>query len=398
MAFKVETTQQVAFDSVELMMAHVELEKKNTARISVTGLLSEGAEFRDDECFGKGDYALKFNSSALDDLCRLLNLYSPMLEQLERPGLASEVLNDRIHSKALQDKLNNTEFVFDEPSKTILGVVSKSYVGYSNLDFLNDVCACLSIDKQKSWLPTFGEFEFSTSYSINTHLNLRLQNKSRQGVVRGKGGIAEDVSFLGLQISNSMAGGKALRMAYFVERMVCANGLILPVGGSQARLIHAGHRKNFNRRLSEKMADVVGSLGIVKKTIEQLGDIDFNAEKLASHVDLKTLFDIIPGKDLRKLGTDNLSKNFKDWLNQFEKEERERQRNIKLIADIPDLIGGEHSDRVFKSGYRDGATMFDFINVFTEEAHKYEPEQRLQIEKNTGGLADFIANNKKKFA
>ena len=41
--------------------------------------------------------------------------------------------------------------------------------------------------------------------------------------------------------------------------------------------------------------------------------------------------------------------------------------------------------------------MFDFINVFTE-AHKYKPEQRLQIEKNTGEFADFIAKNKKVFA
>jgi hypothetical protein len=42
--------------------------------------------------------------------------------------------------------------------------------------------------------------------------------------------------------------------------------------------------------------------------------------------------------------------------------------------------------------------MFDLINVFTEEAHKYEPQQRLQIEKNTGELADFIAKNKKIFS
>jgi len=187
-------------------------------------------------------------------------------------------------------------------------------------------------------------------------------------------------------------------MAYFVERMICANGLVLPVGGSQARLIHAGQRENFNRRLSEKMSEVVGSLGAVKQTIEKLGAISFTPEKLVSHVDLKSLFDIIPDKDLKKLGTDKFSEIFKDSLSKFDKEERERQRNIKIIAEIPNLIGGEHSNKVFKSGYRDNASMFDFINVFTEEAHKYEPNQRLQIEKRTGDLADFIAKNKKKFA
>lgn len=335
---------------------------------------------------------------ALDDVCRLLGLYSPMLETLEKRGLASEVLNDRIYSKSLQEKLERTQFVFDEPSKTVLGVVSESYVGYSNQDFLNDISICLTGSKQQSWVPSFGDFEFSTSYSVNTHLNLRLQHKNQKGIIRGKGGTAEDVSIIGLQISNSMSGGKALRMAYFVERMLCANGLVLPVGGAQARLIHAGQQVKFKRRLYEKMDKVVGSLSTVRETIEQLGSIEFNADKLVRNADLKAVFGIIPDKDLKKIAADNFSGSVKDWLAQFDKEEREHQRNIKLIASIPDLIGGQFSDKVFKSSYRDNATMFDFINVFTEEAHKYKPEQRLQIEKNTGELADFIVKNKKVFA
>jgi len=246
--------------------------------------------------------------------------------------------------------------------------------------------------------PSFGEFEFSKSYSINTHLNLRLQNKSQKGIIRGKGGIAEDVSVLGLQVSNSMAGGKALRMAYFVERMLCANGLVLPVGGAQARVIHVGGQVKFKQRLYEKMDVVVGSLSTVKETIEQLGDIEFNAGKLVRHADLKALFSIVPDKDLKKIATENFSEDFKDRITQVDKEKRENERNIKRITSIPDLIGGQFSDKVFKSSYRDNATMFDFINVFTEEAHKYKPEQRLQIEKNTGELADFIAKNKQVFA
>ena len=398
MAFKVEKTKEVTFESVESMMTYIEQEKKNTSRISIGGLLTEGATFQNDESFGKDDYKLKFNMPALDSLCRQLSLYTPMLEQLDNPGLASDVLNDRLFSKGLKDKLNKTELVFDEVSKTVLGIVSQSYVGYSNEDFLTDICSCLSSDKQTSLIPSFGEFEFVKSYSINTHLNLRLLNKSKKGVIYGKGGVDEDVSYLGLQVSNAMAGGKALRMAYFVERLVCANGLVLPAGGTETKLIHAGKRENFNKRLSEKMHDVVGSLGNVKKTIEQLGALDFKPEKLAATVDLAILFGIIPGKDLKQLGTEDFSETFKDWLTRFDKEERERQRNIKLVTSIPELIGGEHSDNVFKSPYRDTATMFDFINVFTEEARKYQPKQRLQIEQDTGKLADFIAKNKKVFA
>ena len=397
MAFKLEKTQEITFDCIDGMMTYLEEEKKNTLRINIGDLLGQVACFSDDRSFGKSEYSFKFNSPAMYDLCRILNLYLPMLEQLEKPGLASDILNDRINSKGLRDKLNKTQFVFDEPSKTVLGLVGVSYVGYSNQDFMDDVCFSLSGEKQKSWIPNFGEFDFSTSYSINTHLSLRLKNESKKGIVKGKGGEAEDVSVLGLQISNSMAGGKALQMAYFVERMVCANGLILPVGGAQARLIHAGHRENFNKRLAEKMADVVGSLETVKKTIELLGDIDFNPEKLAKQLDLKKLYSIIPGKDLEQLGSDKL-KNLTGDLKQFDKEDREHQRNIQLINEIPNLIGGNHSDRVFNSNYRDKATMFDFINVFTEEAHKYEPSHRIQIEKSTGEFADFVAKNKQSFA
>jgi hypothetical protein len=112
------------------------------------------------------------------------------------------------------------------------------------------------------------------------------------------------------------------------------------------------------------------------------------------------LFSIIPGKDLEQLGSDSLADYLAGYLKQFDKEDRELQRNIKLIAVIPKLIGGKHSNKVFNSQYRDGSTMFDFINVFTEEAHNYkdDPSQRLQIEKNAGDLADFIAKNKRSFA
>ena len=398
MTFKLEYTQQVTFDCIDGMMTHLEGEKQNTSRITIGGLLSEGAYFQNDQSFGKNDYAFKFNSPGMDDLCRMLNLYPPMLEQLEKPGLASEILNDRIHSKKLREKLNKTQFVFDESSKTVLGLVGESYVGYSNLDLLDDVCFCLSGDKQKSWIPNFGAFEFLTSYSVNTHLNLRLKNESKKGIVKGRGGEGDDVSVFGLQISNSMAGGKALHMAYFVKRMLCANGLVLPVSGSEARLIHAGRRENFNKRLAEKMADVVGSLGTAIKTIEQLGEVVFSPEKLAGKADVKKLFSIVPGKNLEKLGHDNLNENDLHWLKQFDKENREHQLNMMLIAKIPYLIGGEHSDKVFRSSYRDTATMFDFINVFTEEAKNHGPSERLQIEKNTGEFADFIAKNKKKFA
>jgi hypothetical protein len=91
-----------------------------------------------------------------------------------------------------------------------------------------------------------------------------------------------------------------------------------------------------------------------------------------------------------------------DTLNELEtfkkdKIKYENKTNIEVIKQIPSLIGGEHSNKVFNSQWRENASMFDFINLFTEEAQNYKPEQRLNIEKEAGNLANFIIKNKKMF-
>ena len=399
MSFILEKTKETTFSNIDSVLQYVEWEKKYTARISIADLLDQGAFFYNDKFFGTASFKLHFNKPALDDLCNLLGFYSPMLEKLESFGLASDVLNDLIKSKTGKEKTKNFEFVFDEATQTILGCVSKSYLGYSNQDFLNDVFGCLSNKSQKSLfeIPDLGAFQFKTSYSINTHLYIRLQHNKAQGVISGKGGEGKDISVIGLQLSNTMSGGKALKMDYFVERLVCANGLILPVGGAQARLIHSGTKDNFNKRLSEKMSDVIGSLATAKKTIESLGDIIFNPDKLASNVDLKSLFSIIPDRNLKQEAIKTFSVETHNRISGYKKEEREQIINAEVIKKIPDVIGGEHSNKVFKSYFRDSATMFDFINVLTEEAHNHPPQQRLQIEKTAGDLADYITKHKKKF-
>jgi hypothetical protein len=219
------------------------------------------------------------------------------------------------------------------------------------------------------------------------------------GVIRGRGGEADDESKLGLQLSNAMSGGKALKMDYFVQRKVCANGLILPVGGAQARLIHSGKEENFQKRLSEKLNGVIGSLAISKNMIESLGAVNFNAEKIAHYPEIQKLFEIIPNKNLKQDAKNSFSEETQSNLENLKKDKLkyEHQINVEIIKQIPYLIGGEHSDKVFKSYFRDNASVFDFINVLTEEAHKHLPKERLHIEKEAGNLADFVVKNKKMF-
>jgi hypothetical protein len=68
-----------------------------------------------------------------------------------------------------------------------------------------------------------------------------------------------------------------------------------------------------------------------------------------------------------------------------------------LINCIPEHLGGEHSNKVFLSSMRDNATVFDFLNVFTEHAKNCKPAQKLDIEEKTGTLAKYISDNARKF-
>lgn len=43
------------------------------------------------------------------------------------------------------------------------------------------------------------------------------------------------------------------------------------------------------------------------------------------------------------------------------------------------------------------ATMFDFVNIFTEKAKELDVSQRVQAEERAGSLADRVAKSKRKF-
>ncbi len=123
MAFTLEKTQESTFEDIDAVLAHVKQEKENIARISIADLVKKGAFFFSDQYFGSADLKLKFNKPAFGDLFSVLGFYSPsFLDRIEKTDLASDVLNDLVRSKTGQDKLQNSEFVYDDASKTILGV------------------------------------------------------------------------------------------------------------------------------------------------------------------------------------------------------------------------------------------------------------------------------------
>ena len=61
------------------------------------------------------------------------------------------------------------------------------------------------------------------------------------------------------------------------------------------------------------------------------------------------------------------------------------------------MYARKHSRRIFDSQWRDNASMFDFINIFTEYAKDLKPIKKIETEEKAGALADWIAKNKRKF-
>jgi hypothetical protein len=84
-------------------------------------------------------------------------------------------------------------------------------------------------------------------------------------------------------------------------------------------------------------------------------------------------------------------------LNAEERKKAQIEIDSRMLELIPDCFGGEDSARVFQSNWRDSATAFDLVNVFTEYAKGAETSrERLEIEQKAGELAKYISDNKKK--
>ena len=103
-----------------------------------------------------------------------------------------------------------------------------------------------------------------------------------------------------------MAGGHAVRLSYFIKRLICANGLAVQVTENEGRVVHTGTREAFLDRLTKGTGSILGSLANAKRLIEDLGNLNFNAESLAKFANKKEIFSIIPNLDLAQECKDKL--------------------------------------------------------------------------------------------
>jgi hypothetical protein len=393
--FNLEKAVEKRFGSFDETLAFVSEEKKRLVRLPIAGLWKEGARFHEDDRIGKGSQFFKFNEHGFQAICNLTGVPVAALRQLQKPELASTVLNDLMDGLLNADRRANlSEIILDESTGVVIGAVSKKHVGYSNDGFLRDVLICLDEDNDGALFPNTSDFIFKVAYSINSRLFLRLVSKSVKGVISGRGGTGKDVSEIGVEVSNSMAGGHAVRLSWFVFRLICANGLVAQVAGSEGRIVHSGAEESFRKRLYGAGKGLFANLGRTKRMIENLASIQFNPVGLAKHADLKALFSIIPGRDLKQEAMERT--NGEDNSLPL-KRDKEFARMADAIAALPICLGGHEALRVFRSRMRDNASMYDFVNIFTEHAKGLPDGRKIDVETKAGSLASWIAENKRKF-
>lgn len=387
-----EPVQETGFTTIEDTRDWARETERHLRRIPVAGLLGSGATFHDDEYLGDGEVMLHFNERGIRALCQKVGMGFDQLAMLETPTLASQVLNDLLQQAITRQKLDGDEFVLDEASQTIIGLVSTTYVGYTNEQFLEDIEGFLKLSEQEG-------FHFHEAYGINTELTVRFTALKRHGFMYGRCGQGEDRTQLGLDFKNSMVGTSSVRINYFLLRLVCTNGMMVPAATSINRVFHSGKYDSFRSRLKRSFGEVMRKIDDLQGLLETLGAMPFEPHRLAANNTTNQLiFDAVPGLKQTICDKEHMYLRYPAECPEAEKRHLKLEHDTTVISCIPQHYGGENAGRVFQSHLRDGATIFDFLNIFTEYAKTCGGQQKLDIEERTGNLAKYIAENARKFA
>ncbi|MDI6716174.1 MAG: DUF932 domain-containing protein [Actinomycetota bacterium] len=377
MPIKLQAAEVRKFNNFAEIEQYVSEEEERVITVPLEKLLNNNASFAEDQYFGARSSWFRFTEDGFKSFCSVFSIPFKFISSLQELDLASKALNDYIRQSEVREKMRRFQLVVDKPSMAVLGVTSLSYRQYSNKEFIEVL--------KNSFPKTINEFKFTPSYVINTKLYLRVLSPDIEvGLVSGLGGTGTDVSKIGLQFCNSMVGDSAIKISFFVYRLVCANGLVMPAGGSSGKVIHSGSEDTFEKRITASVRPVLMRIKSVASWITDLNGIEYNPKVLVEAGGAKKVYDVI--------GLSRSNAKIRKSL----KGKAITQFDIEVISKYPEWYGGDLSRRVFDSIFRSNQSMFDFINVFTEYAKKLPPRRQMEVEEKTGELAKWIIENKKK--
>src|SRR6266567_3091910 len=177
-----EPINEIALDNMSVVRDWIHETQHNLRRIPIAGILGNSGVFHDDEYLGDGDVMWRFNDRGIRSFCQRIGFRFDQLAKLEAPSLASQVINDLLQQSEIRSRLAGDEVVLDERTNTIIGIVSRSYISYTNEQFVAD------INRLLNGLGKADAFRFHEAYGINTELTVRFLSEKRHGTIEGRGG------------------------------------------------------------------------------------------------------------------------------------------------------------------------------------------------------------------
>jgi len=387
MAFLYESLEPVSFQSWDNLKNYIKTTETNIKKIGLEELIDAKAHFFEDSRFGTIDYNFGFTEYSYKALCQYFSIPVAIIEGITQEGLASSLLNDFMKNNKGKQDFRDVYLIVDEDRRKILGIVTSSYVYYTNTEFIEAIEQFLESDKGQEI-----EVNIDSAHYHHTRLYIRLITRIEAGIATGMGGTKKDITKVGLQLTNSMVGDLPVRVSFFLYRMLCANGLVARTNEIVAMVKHSGYRESFDQRLNERVMALLEEVQMVHKLLQGLADLQFDPKKLAKAGFGGIILDIIP--EMRSTLRLNVSLEEESEIEDPKK--RKLWRETTYLEAIPRVYGREHSLQVFNSHWRDNASMFDFINVLTEYAKELPIMTRLQVEERVGEFADYVLKNKGK--
>lgn len=287
------------------------------------------------------------------------------------------MLNDVIYNSYRRDLLNNCQLVIDKSLNRIIGIVSCTYIDYSNKDFIDD------IEKINNKLLL--DYELKECFVINTKLYLRfLSPKIISGYAKGDCYAGNDISQIGIQLKNSMIGNSAVRIDYYIYRAICSNGLVVQAAEHKNMIKHSDKKESFINRLNDKLPPIIEDINKLPEILKSLVELEYSPISLANLGATEYIYKILPLDEYTYLKRNKM------------KREDKLKFDIEFISGIPRKYAGVNSKEVFLSKFRNNQSIFDFINIFTEFAHSknISKKRQIYIEEKSGDLVKWAIDNK----
>mgnify|MGYP001567401925 FL=1 len=297
--------------------------------------------------------------------------------------VTSNFVNELLGEPSIKRNLRNQQFIVDSrhPDNPIIGMVSKTYLRYSNHSFLEHF-----LQERNNH-----DLDFTRAFVDNTKMTIKWSEKKFSGIeIDGR----PDRVKLGLYSGNSMIGNATLYFLLSVLDALCTNGIMLPksIGGS--RIVHKGDRI-WSSEVEQMVNTTRKSYNRVLSQIQTTLNIPFNTDTARIMLENDAPIDI--PKDSR------VTLQHKYWTTKRKfadsvESNHALDNSINFVKQIPYKFGGHHTNKIFNSPYRKGNTsMYHFIGAFTEFAQEQPVREQYRIEEEAGELVNWFDKNSSKF-